>query len=199
MGRYLQQKYSLPVTFPPDGPFLAGYAGTPAVLHINVPAVPLDPTIQGGSATSFSIATSLPAGLTLSTTTGRIFGTPASLSPAGEYSVTATFPGGVTSSATISLAVLSPELAGYSRSPATFTRGRRAVPLAPVVIGAPLSGFSISPPVPAGLVMDPVSGVISGTPANASQVTHAKCPHLSYVGTHGLADTQLAFCRSVHQ
>ncbi len=140
------------------------YPNSPVELTVNVPAAPLDPVVHGGVAASFGITPPLPAGLTFDTGTGRIAGTPSAVSAAADYTVTAAYAGGAMPSTTVSLAVLAPALTGYSRSPATFTRGRAAVPLLPVLRGSPPAGFTVTPALPAGLILDPGSGVISGTP-----------------------------------
>jgi hypothetical protein len=54
-------------------------------------------------------------------------------------------------------------------SPAIYTVGTPIIPLSPTVKanGSPITGYTIRPALPAGLSMDPNSGVISGTPAKA--------------------------------
>jgi len=49
-------------------------------------------------------------------------------------------------------------------SPGAFTVGQAITPLTPTVTGT-VSGYSVSPPLPAGLAVDTGSGAISGTPA----------------------------------
>lgn len=65
---------------------------------------PLVPTITG-TATTFSAAPALPAGLAIDAATGVISGTPSSGAPDGDYTITATGPGGSTS-AHVRLAVV---------------------------------------------------------------------------------------------
>lgn len=65
------------------------------------------PASSGGAVIAYSITPSLPAGLTLDFTTGVISGTPTALTPAANYTVTATNSGGSTT-AVINLGVVSP-------------------------------------------------------------------------------------------
>lgn len=51
----------------------------------------------------------------------------------------------------------------YSGSPLTFTKGTPIVPLTPTNDGGAISSYSVSPSLPAGLVLNTTSGVISGT------------------------------------
>ena len=65
---------------------------------------PLAPTVTG-TATTFSVAPALPAGLTIDAGTGVISGTPSSGTPDGDYTITVTGPGGSTA-AHVHLAVV---------------------------------------------------------------------------------------------
>ena len=152
-------------------PPAVSYPGSPAAFTVQLPAGPLDPALQGATPASFSIAPALPQGLTFSTSSGRIAGTPTVLSAATDYTVTASYSGGTQLNATVNIAVVAPSLAGYTRSPATFTRGRLAVPVDPVVLGPLPTGYTVSPPLPAGLSLAPTTGVISGTPLVAAAAT----------------------------
>ena len=65
---------------------------------------PLAPTVKGVAST-FSVAPTLPAGLTIDAGTGVISGTPSSGSPDSDYTITVTGPGGSTA-AHVHLAVV---------------------------------------------------------------------------------------------
>ena len=54
----------------------------------------VSPTSSGGAVTSWAVSPSLPAGLTLSSTTGAISGTPTTVTPSAVYTITATNTGG---------------------------------------------------------------------------------------------------------
>lgn len=56
----------------------------------------------------------------------------------------------------------------YSESPAVYPEQSAITPNVPASSGGPITAYSVDPPLPAGLVLDPDTGVISGTP---TQVT----------------------------
>jgi len=120
-----------------------------------------------GSVTSFSIAPSLPAGLTFDTATGEISGTPTEVSSSSIYTVTATNSGGSTSfGVIITVNDAAPSSLSYS-SPNVFTIGTTISNLLPSFNGNVIS-FSIVPSLPAGLTFDTATGEISGTPTEVS-------------------------------
>lgn len=61
-----------------------------------------------------------------------------------------------------------PVAVAYAVTPALYVAGEAIGANAPVVTGGPASAFSVTPALPAGLALDPASGVITGTPAAAS-------------------------------
>ncbi len=92
---------------------------------------------------------------------------PAGASP-GDATVawTAKGWGGKVSGAGLELAAVPPpsNLAYADPSP-TYEAEEPAVPNLPAASGAPATAWSVAPPLPAGLVLDPATGVLSGTPA----------------------------------
>lgn len=79
---------------PPPPPPQVSYA-SPQLYEENRAIAPLAPAVSG-SATSFSVTPALPDGLTLDPGTGSISGTPVSIAQDADYTITATGPGGVT-------------------------------------------------------------------------------------------------------
>jgi len=75
----------------------------PPSFTINTPIIDLNPSVSG-NVTTYSVSPSLPAGLSLNPTTGIISGTPTSLSPATNYTITASNNYG-TSTTTLSISV----------------------------------------------------------------------------------------------
>ena len=67
---------------------------TPNVYTVGTSITPLNPTLNGGAVTSYTITPSLPVGLVINGTTGIISGTPTVSSPTSNYSVTASNSGG---------------------------------------------------------------------------------------------------------
>ncbi len=132
---------------------------------------PLLPTITGADLT-YSISPSLPAGLSISTSTGIISGTPSATSTQTTYTVTATNSGGNTTfDLVISVVISAPSSLSYN-SPNNFIRNTSITPLTPTVSGEGIT-YSVSPTLPSGFSLDTSTGIISGTPtATSSSVTY---------------------------
>lgn len=136
---------------------------------------PVYPTYSGSVITNFSISPSLPQGLSFSSLSGRIAGTPEVLILTPQvYTITGTNSQGSTSS-TVSIQVLAQPPFGLVYQPAdeiffvkgvtdpvsvrpSFNKGIRG--------GAEITSFSISPStLPPGLDFDAATGSISGIPS----------------------------------
>ena len=129
----------------------------------------LSPVVSGGTVTSFSISPALPAGLSFDTATGIISGTPSALSGTILYTVTAFNSGGSTSfELAITVNEIAPSTLTYP-SPNVFLIGE-VVSLAPVYTGN-VSSFSIQPSLPDGLILNNLSGEISGSPTTITPTT----------------------------
>src|SRR5438128_6555332 len=71
------------------------YATNPAVYTKGTAIAPNTPSTTGGTATSYAISpTTVPAGLSFSTSSGILSGTPTAVAAAASYTVTATNSGG---------------------------------------------------------------------------------------------------------
>ena len=107
----------------------------------------------------------LPAGITMSSTTGVISGTPTTVTSSATYTITATNTGGTdTASVTIVVNDVSP-LIGYSPSSFTLTKGTAMSTASPTLYGnGQVDSWSVSPSLPAGLTLNTSTGDISGTP-----------------------------------
>ncbi|MFM1753135.1 MAG: hypothetical protein RLZZ236_74 [Bacteroidota bacterium] len=150
---------------------------TPIVLFKGVLITPLTPSNSGGAIVSYAISPSLPAGLTLNTTTGAITGRPTVPSANTDYAITGTNTGG-TVSKTISILVNDNEPTDLSyTTPNIFGVGVAITPLTPTVYGGVVTRYSIDRSLPAGLNFNTTTGVISGTPtqitANATYTVTA--------------------------
>jgi len=127
---------------------------------------PLAPTVTG-RVSAYVVSPALPAGLTISASTGVILGTPSTLTPLANYTVRASNSSGSTSTV-ISIAV--------NEAPPAFTYGRTSliltpqmnVQLTPTNTGGIARGWSVSPALPAGLALDPSTGSITGTPTTVT-------------------------------
>ncbi|HET8541760.1 MAG TPA: putative Ig domain-containing protein [Anaeromyxobacter sp.] len=154
------------------------YSANPATYTVGVAIAPNTPSASGGAVESYSVSPDLPAGLALDPSTGVISGTPAAAAAAAGYTVTATNAGGSTSAVlTLTVKDLPPSNLGYSANPATYTVGIAIAANAPSSTGGAVVSYSVSPDLPAGLALDPSTGVIAGTPtavtATASHVVTA--------------------------
>ena len=85
---------SLSITVNDQKPTALSYATNTANYIVNSPITNNFPTNTGGTVISYSVNPALPSGLSFSTTTGIISGTPAALSASASYVVTATNTGG---------------------------------------------------------------------------------------------------------
>jgi hypothetical protein len=124
-------------------------------------------TSSGGAVDSWAIDRALPAGLAFNTSTGAITGTPTAATPAANYVVTATNAGG-TGTTTLTLTVdPSPPAVTYGLSSFEFTTGV-AVNVIPASTGGGIATWSVDRALPAGLALNPITGVIDGTPVQTA-------------------------------
>jgi hypothetical protein len=128
------------------------------------PYGPLQPTVTG-AVSGYSVSPALPAGLSLDPITGVITGTPLTASPETTYTITASNAAGAATIA-LNLVVLVPPTALTYAGPATGTVGAALTQLVPTLTGN-ADAFTVFPPLPAGLMLDPATGIVSGIPASA--------------------------------
>jgi Tol biopolymer transport system component len=140
------------------------YTGSPFTYTVNsmIPAVTA--TNTGGTIASCSASPALPAGLSLSTTTCQITGTPTAISTATTYTITATNAAG-SSAPTISITVkdVVPALT-YSGNPYSFTLNQPITTVTPTNTGGTPTGCTVLPALPTGLTLTATTCAISGTP-----------------------------------
>ncbi len=144
---------------------IGNYQGAIAVrMNVGVPYVLDRPTVTG-TVTGYSVSPALPAGVSLNPSTGLISGTPLTGSPETGYTVTASNDGG-SATTTIYVTVFVPPSGLTYASPVNGTVGAALRGLAPALSGD-ADNFSVQPALPAGLVLDSTTGVVSGTPTSA--------------------------------
>jgi hypothetical protein len=141
---------------------------TPVAVYTNGVAIAANtPSSSGGAVTSYAVSPALPAGLALNTITGVITGTPTVVASVASYTVTASNAvGSTTASLTITVngSAVPPTGLTYSTPTATYPQGLAITPNTPSSGGGAVSTYSVSPALPAGLVLNTSTGVITGTP-----------------------------------
>ncbi len=153
-----------------------GGGSTPAPTNLSYPAAPafvvgkvispLSPSVTG-TVTTYSVSPELPAGLSLSASTGVISGTPTAVTSAASYTVEASNAGG-SASATITIMVNNaPPAISYGGTNFTLTK-QGPVHLTPTNSGGAVVTWSMSGTLPAGLTFSTTDGSIVGTPTAAT-------------------------------
>jgi hypothetical protein len=157
-------------------PSMLAYGG-PRSLELGV-QVSLQSNVTGLAA-SYSISPSLPAGLFIGASSGDIFGTPTSLSPATSYVITASNNAGSTTAA-LMLEVIAGSI--FYSSPALASVGSPITPLIPSSVGT-VNHFTVTPDLPTGLSIESTTGVISGTPTQVSNTASYRIIGLGQLST----------------
>ena len=124
------------------------------------------PTVTG-TVSTYTVSPALPAGLSVSPTTGAISGTPTAAATQATYTVTATnATGSTTATVQITVVIPAPSNLVYPQTTITGYPWQPIAPDTPTVTGT-VSSYSISPLSPllaSGLSIDSTTGTISGTP-----------------------------------
>jgi hypothetical protein len=126
------------------------------------------PSYSGGTPSSWSISAALPSGLSFSTSTGVISGTPTAVASQTTYTVTATNAAGSTQgSVQITVALGAPTNLSYSNNPGIGYVSTGQFPtMSPTSSGGAVASYAITAggALPAGITLNTSTGVISGTP-----------------------------------
>lgn len=141
---------------------------TPVVYETGAPIQNNVPASVGGAVASYSVSPALPAGLSLDGVSGIISGTPTQTAAAADYTVTATNSAGSDAFAVnIAVNVGPPSNLRYT-TPVTYITGSAITPNAPASDGGAIASYTVNPALPAGLMLHPTTGVVSGTPTSAT-------------------------------
>jgi len=141
------------------------------------------PTYIGGTVTTWTVTPGLPAGLSLSASTGAISGTPTAITPSTAYTITASNTGGSASTiVTIEVNEAVPVI-GYGTTTLTTQINLQINPIIATSTGGPVATWTISPALPTGLNIDSSTGEISGTPTVVSPSTVYTITALNSGGT----------------
>ena len=142
---------------------MIAYVHNPAA-YIKDSAITPDSVIStGGDVTHYALISPLPPGLSLDTLTGVISGTPTLQSLSADFSVIATGSGG-SDTAVVNIGVFAiPSNFSYADDAAAYVLGLAITPNPPSITGF-ITHYSVSPAPPTGLVIDSLTGVLTGTP-----------------------------------
>ncbi len=131
-------------------------------------AIALTPSVSR-SIDRYVVSPELPSGLVLNSLTGVISGTPTQASAPATFAITASYRSGH-STFLLVLSVTEPPSHLSYPSPAKGTVGAALTPLTPRIAGT-VEHYSVTPSLPAGVVLDSASGLIAGTPSVARKLT----------------------------
>lgn len=127
------------------------------------------PTSSGGAVASYSVSPALPAGLSLGASTGVVSGTPTGVVATATYTIAATnSAGSATAALSITVNDHAPAALSYSTNPAVYAVQTPIAPNNPSHSGGTVTSYSVNPALPAGLILNTTTGVISGTPTMVS-------------------------------
>lgn len=151
---------------------------------------------------SISSSTPLPLGLSINSSTGAITGTPTTSSSATVYTVVVTDVNGATGSASFTLAVSS-KVVAIASTPSTYTltQNQPSADFMPVTgsggTGTLKYSVSSTTPLPANLIINSSTGVITGVPTSSSPATMYTVVVTDQNGATGTAPFTLAVSSKV--
>ncbi|SAK76430.1 exported oxidase [Caballeronia catudaia] len=147
------------------------YQNVDAVYFTGQPIARNVPLTTGGAVSLFTISPALPAGLALDPATGALGGTPTTVTPPAEYTITAANTAGSVK-ATVRLevraATSAPSTLRYATVEPVYVAGQVIGANLPVVTGGEIKTFSVSPALPDGLSLNGQTGAITGTPKSST-------------------------------
>ncbi|MFZ4400637.1 MAG: putative Ig domain-containing protein, partial [Bacteroidales bacterium] len=164
---------------------------SPNVLSKGNSIVPIVPSSDGGIITNYSVSPSLPAGLSLNSTTGEITGVPTAVDPMDTYTITGT---NSTGSSNSDIEILVNDAAPSNMTyptPNIFNKNITIIPISPSYDGGVPSSYSVSPPLPNGLTLNTTTGDISGTPTDILAAATYTVTATNFIGTT-TADVEIA-------
>jgi hypothetical protein len=128
-------------------------------------------TSTGGAIASYAISPAAPAGLTFSTSTGQLSGTPTATQSATPYTITATnASGSATQTFTLTVTVAAPAFS-ISSSAETRVATTALVGYSITSTGGAISSYALTGTLPAGLSFSTSTGLITGTPTETKTAT----------------------------
>ncbi|HLA72331.1 MAG TPA: Ig domain-containing protein [Steroidobacteraceae bacterium] len=169
----IQAVLTIEVRAPLQAPASLSYASSTLSLMVNRVLVPDVPSASGGLIATYAVSPALPAGLTLDPSTGIVSGTPATSADSARYTITGSnAAGSVQTALTIQVKDQPPALLTYADVSPVYAQYAPMTPDVPRSSGGRITRYTVSPALPAGISLDPVTGIISGTPPVESQNSH---------------------------
>jgi hypothetical protein len=149
------------VVQPPSG---LAYSVNPAVYTVGRAIPSNTPSYAGGVISSWTVSPALPAGLSLGASTGIISGTPTAVAAEAVYTITGTNAAGSTTAdltITVGPAVAPPTSLVYTPNPVSCSVGTPCAST-PSNGGGAITEYAVSPALPSGLTLDPLTGILGG-------------------------------------
>jgi hypothetical protein len=145
-----------------------------AVKGSMIASLTMDTTgLGGGPIDSVAVSPALPAGLSLDKATGTVSGTPTVVSATAAYTFTAYGLGGVDNEVVYITVKDIPPVISYAAGTSTYPVGTSITPVGVSSSGGAVVKYSVSPDLTTltGLVLDSLTGIISGTPTTGQALT----------------------------
>ncbi len=155
-------------TLPVASDFVLRYPG-PQVFTVNAAANSEVPSLNYSGGNSSAVSPPLPIGLVINPDTGVISGTPTTVTAAASYTISVSNEVGGTAQASVVIEVNDGPF--FYSSPAILAAGMAMTPLSPRG-ASDTASYTVTPPLPSGLAIDPATGVLSGTPMSAQPATY---------------------------
>jgi hypothetical protein len=145
------------------------FAPSARILGVSLPAQSMIPNNTGGAVTSCQVTGTVPAGLTVSNAC-MVSGTPTAVGgPWTLFLLASNAKGQAAEPAELTITVNDiPPVLTYAQTSFLLTRNTPISAISPTLSGGTLSICSVSPALPAGLIINPGTCVISGTPTEYS-------------------------------
>ncbi|MGQ0614698.1 MAG: CHRD domain-containing protein [Planctomycetaceae bacterium] len=147
---------------------------TPVTYVVGSPIPANSPSSTGGAISSYSAPGGVPGGLFVNAITGVLTGTPTTASAATNYTIRGTNASGFVDAIVnirVNASLTAPSGLSYT-TPVSYATGTAITPNKPTVGGGPVSTWSVSPALPAGLMLDTTNGDIKGTPTAVTTATN---------------------------
>jgi gliding motility-associated-like protein len=167
------------------------YSNSSNVYTLGTTIANLTPTVSN-TVDTWTISPVLSAGLSFNTTTGGISGTPTEIKAETVYTVTATNTSG-SGTASFTINIQSAPSTPVLSTTSIAMVGQSAINIVPsTVTGNPAPVFSVTPALPAGVVLNTVTGAITGTPT-----TYINTTNYTLTATNTLGSSTATFNLSI--